>query len=222
MKKILLAFIFLLNTGFLSAQKVTIQNNIENIGDGYNMAFKVTIPYTTEKSVTKKWSGFLKDNHAKVKSSKGNIRGENTVINGLGADTMQVYSRVAETGNDIQLVAGFQRNGLYINPTDNPVDNELLTKLLYDLALTLSHEGIEERALEADKVFKDKTKEQSNLIRENEKLSSSNEKMKKNISQNEDEIEKNIRRLDDLKKEIADQQNAIEGIKNKKTELDAK
>jgi hypothetical protein len=44
----------------------------------------------------KRWTSFLKDNNAKVRTSKGQIKGENTIIKGLGPETLQIFSRLIE------------------------------------------------------------------------------------------------------------------------------
>ena len=204
----------------LNAQKVKVENNIENIGDGYNVAFHVTIPYAKIKPTTKTWTNFLKDNHAKVKTPKGAINAQYMVINGMGSDSITVFSRITDDENGCVLIAAFQRKGVYVSPTTDSIANDLISKLLRDMGKDLALNGIKENTEDATDILTKKTKEQAELTKTNQSKNSDNEKMKKEISDNERAITSNTLRLEDLKKEISSQQLLIETIKSKTKEIE--
>ncbi len=220
MKKYFFALYLLVCSTYLFAQKVNVDYNIENIGDGYNMAFRLTMPYAEIKSVNKSWTSFLKANHAKVKTPKGAINAQNMVINGMSNDSLIVFSRITESDNACLLTAAFQRKGTYIGPATDSVNAKLISQLLVDLGKNLSREGIQNRSEDATKALAKKVKEQSDLTKVNQRMSSDNEKMKQEISSNEKAITSNTLRLEDLKKEISSQQLLIENIKAKTKEIE--
>jgi len=219
MKMYRLIFILMLMTSVVSAQKISIEHALEQLGEGYNSAFRVKIPHATMKSVEKKWNSFLKDNNAKVKSSKGQIRGENAVINGIGPDTLQIFSRVMEDADGVVLKVAFNKGGTFISPESDASYNSRLEQILSDFAFTLSKEGLDDKLELATRLLKDSQKEQSSLEKSNENLSEDNESMKKKISENESTIEENKNKIEEMKRKIKGQQSSLEILRGKFSEL---
>jgi len=220
MRKYFLLIYLLIPTSFLFAQKVKVENNIENIGNGYNAAFKVTLPYTDLKSATKKWTTFLKDNHGKVKTSKSGIKAQNMVINGMSSDSITVYSRITEMDSSCLLIAAFQKKGTFIGPETDAPNTEVLTKLLNDIGKKLALEGIETRSKIATSILNLKLKEKSELTKANQSRVSDNEKRRKEILKNETAISNDSLRVEVLKKEITSQKSLLEAIKLKTKEIE--
>ena len=96
MKNILSILFVAISIVNASAQKVNVEPSSLQTDDGYNAAFTVNIPYASLKTVEKKWTSFLKDNNAKVKSSKSEIEGKNATIKAIGPDTLQIFSKIDE------------------------------------------------------------------------------------------------------------------------------
>lgn len=201
----------------LNAQKLSITNGSENLGGSYNPTFQVFIPHANEKSVEKKWKSLLKDYRAKVKSSKDDINGTNFVLK--EKDTMQVYSRIIENADGITLNAAFSREGVFITPTTDQNDYDMLSKLLHDFALPIAKEGLEKKVDNADDLLKKKSKEHDNLVKRNEKIVKENEKMKEKISDNEREATENETKIGSLKTIIDQQKTAVEDVKSKSKDL---
>jgi len=201
------------------SQKVKIEHALEQLGEGYNSAFRVSIPHASMKMVEKKWNSFIKNNNGKVKSSKGGIRGENVIIHGIGPDTIQIYSRLLEDADGILLKAAFQKGGVFVSPESESTYNHRLEQLLMDFALELSKEGLNNKLEVAAELLKDAQKEQTNLEKTNERLATDNESMKKQITVNEETIEENKGKIEELKQKVKGQQQGLELLRGKFSEL---
>lgn len=216
----ILPFILLFFFGqFAVAQKVKVENAIDNLGDGYNSSYRVSVPHASEKLLTKRWTSFLDDNKAKVKTSKKVIVGHHTIIKGLGPDTMEVYSTITGEEHNLLLTVAFQRSKGFITTNDAGLDKQVQS-LLRDFALRVSKEGVEERVEEASDLLKSMVKEQSSLTNSNKRMASENERMKKTIETNESNIQKNTTRLEELKTSITSQQGALDNTKALTKELE--
>lgn len=201
------------------AQKVKIEHALEQLGEGYNSAFRISIPHASMKTVEKKWNSFIKNNNGKVKSSKGVIKGENAIINGIGHDTIQIYSRLVEDADGVLLKAAFKNGGIFISPESESTYNHRLEQLLTDFALELSKEGLNIKLEVAAALVKDSQKQQTNLEKTNERLTADNESMKKQIATNEETIEENKGKIEELKLKVKGQQQSLELLRGKFSEL---
>jgi len=201
-------------------QKVNIEEGLEALGSGYNKSYKVFIPDADLKLTTKKWNDFLKKNKAKVKTLKsGLINGKNAVINGLGQDSIQVYSKITESVDGVTLSAAFDRKGTFLSPSSNLNDAKLIQQLLKDLATEVRKEALMEKIKVAEKFLSTKTKDQKTLEDQNSYLIGSNEKMKMQIAENELKINDNSSVIEKLKGEVVEQGNNLQTIKDKLKDL---
>ncbi len=220
MKNSLVSFIVLLISAVsLQAQKVEIITAVENIGGGYNLAYRINIPHAEAENVMKKWIRFLKDNDGKTSTSKTEAKAKDVVIKGIGRDSLQVYSSLTESDNGVMLIAAFESRDGFISPQSHPEKSRLLEQLLLDFAKKLSTEAINEKAHDAEKDLKEKKREEQKLEKNTKSLKSSNERMKKNIADNEKKIEDNERRQEELKTEIGGREEIVKNIKAKLSEL---
>lgn len=220
MKKILLLFLLVALSTFSYGQKVIVDEGLESLGDGYNNAIRVFVPHTSEKALTKKWTEFLKKNNAKVKTSRSNtITGLYTVINGLGPDSMTVYSKITELSDGYQLAAVFQRGKECISSSRTPKEASMLQSLLKKWGADIGNEALLEKLEEAEDFLKGQNKTKRNLENNTKSLTQSNEAMKKQIADNEKKMEENTKKLGLLQTEIEAQTILIDGIKAKQLEL---
>ena len=220
MKNILTILLIYLSGLYATAQKISVTTSTEELGSGYNSAYTVFIPHSTERAVEKKWIDFLKDNDAKVKSNKHGINGQNAVIKSICPDTLQVYSKITENADGISLIAAFSKGGTFIAPATFNDDSKMIERMLQGLALPLAKDGLEDKIKAASKGLDGKLRDQESLEKQNEHLASENEKMKNKISDNEREIKDNDHKISDLKVEVENQKNNLDGIKNKAKDLE--
>jgi regulator of replication initiation timing len=200
-------------------QKVSIEYAIDQVGDGYNSTCRVKIPHASEKILDRRWTNFLKDNKGKVRTSKGQTRGENVRINGLGHDSLQFYSRYMEDADGMLLKVAVMRGGAFLSFKDNNSFNRQLENILLDFALTVSKEGLDRKVEEAEAMLASSKKEQNGLVKTNERLSLENENMKKRISENEATISSNAAKSEELTLKIQTQQGVVEQLRAKFSEL---
>lgn len=219
MKKFYLIVISLFLSAFAIGQKISIEHSLDQLGEGYNPTFRIKIPHATEKVVEKKWTSFLKDNGARVRTSKGQIKGENAIIKGIGPDTLQVFSRLIEDEDGMLLKVAFIKGSSFVSPTADPEYCRRLEDILKDFALLHAKDGLNKKVEIASELLEDSQKEQRNLIKATERLAQDNEDMKKKIAENEQTIEDNKKKTEDLKVKIEGQEKSIELLRSKFTEL---
>lgn len=218
-KKIYLVLLFAFASHLSFGQRVKIEHALEQLGEGYNSAFRISIPHATMKNVEKKWSAFIKTNEGKARSSKGMIKGENVIINGISPDTLQIFSKLMEDADGIMLKAAFLKKGSYVSPESDASYNNRLEQLLTDFAFELSREGLTEKLEVATKLLKDTQEEQTDLEKNSERLAADNERMHKQIQENEATIEENKSKIEDLKLKVKGQQGSLEILRGKFSEL---
>ena len=185
----ILFFLFVSAIGF--SQSVIVDEGLEKLGGAYNTAIRVYVPYTSEDLLADKWVDFLKDNKAKVKKSKEEITAKNVVINGLGADTLIVYSTIAQVDSGYQLAAVFMRENIAISTKSHPKEASWLIKFLKDWGKGISNQSLLDQIENQEEVLKDKDKDKKSFENNTEYLEQSNANMKKQISDNEKRIDDN-------------------------------
>lgn len=185
----ILFFLFVSAIGF--SQSVIVDEGLEKLGGAYNTAIRVYVPYTSEDLLADKWVDFLKENKAKVKKSKEEITAKNVVINGLGADTLLVYSTIIPVDSGFQLAAVFMRESTAISTKSHPKEASWLIKFFKDWGKGISNQALLDQIENQEKVLKDKGKDKKSFENNTDYLEQSNVNMKKQISDNEKRIDDN-------------------------------
>lgn len=191
MKTLIVILFFLFVSVFGFSQSVIVDEGLEKLGGAYNTAIRVYVPYTSEDLLVDKWVDFLKENKAKVKKSKEEINAKNVVINGLGADTMIVYSTIVQVDSGYQLAAVFMRENIAVSTKSHPKEASWLIKFLKDWGKNISNQSLLNKIEDQEKVLKDKGKDKKSFENNTEYLEQSNANMKKQISDNEKRIDDN-------------------------------
>lgn len=214
MKNILVVLFIAFAISDSAAQKVTVENTSMKMDDGYNSAFAVFIPHASTKTVEKKWVGFLKDNNARVKSNKDGISGQNAMINAIGPDTLQIFSKIEEAPGGVLLTSAFRKEGTYIAPATFAGDAKLLERILNDFATPIAKNELDNKISIATKLLSVKMVQLQNLQKKDERLVSDIEKMKVKIAENEREQKEIKEQQTGLNKDIDEQKTNLETIKN--------
>jgi hypothetical protein len=191
MKTIIALLFFLFFYAFGFSQSVIVDEGLEKLGDGYNTAIRVYLPYVADDLLAEAWIDFLKENKAKVKKSKEEINAKNVVINGLGADTLIVYSVITPVDSGLQLAAVFMRENIAISTKNHPKEASWLIKFFKDWGKNISNQALLNKIEEEEKVVKDKGKDKKSLENNTDYLEQSNANMKKQIGDNEKRIDDN-------------------------------
>jgi hypothetical protein len=195
MKTITAVLFFLFFSAFGFSQSVIVDEGLEKLGEGYNTAIRVYLPYVNDDLLADAWVDFLKENKAKVKKSKEEINAKNVVINGLGADTLIVYSTITPLDSGLQLAAVFMRENIAISTKSHPKEASWLIKFFKDWGKNISNQALLNKIEEQEKVVKDKGKDKKSLENSTDYLEQSNANMKKQIVENEKRIDENKNKI---------------------------
>lgn len=217
-KAALLLLMFFIANAVL-AQNVSIENGIDQIGSGYNPSLRVKIPHTEEKTLKKNWSKFLKDNGAKVRKSKREIKGEHTIINGLGSEALEIYAIFSKEADGMLMKVAFLKAGVFVSPTGDELYMKRIETIMYDFALKQSKEGVNLKLEAVNDQFKKEKKAQQKLIKNNERMAADNENMKKRIESNENQIKENKEKIEQTKQNIENHSQSLELLRSKMNEL---
>ncbi len=191
MKTLTAILFFLFVSAFGFSQSVIVDEGLEKLGGAYNTAIRVYVPYANDDLLADKWVDFLKENKAKVKKSKEEINAKNVVINGLGADTLIVYSTITPVDSGLQLAAVFMRENIAISTKSHPKEASWLIKFLKDWGKNISNQALLNKIEDQEVILKDKGKDKKSLENNTDYLEQSNANMKKQISDNEKRIDDN-------------------------------
>lgn len=219
MRKIALLILMLFLANAVWAQNVSIENGIDQIGSGYNPSLRVKIPHTEEKSLKKSWTSFLKTNGAKVRKSRKEIKGEHTVINGLGSESIEIYAIFSKEAEGMLMKVAFLKAGVFVSPTGDATYMKRLETIMYDFALKQSKDGVNNKLEAVNDQFKKEKKAQQKLIKNNERMAADNENMKKRIESNENQIKENKDKIEQTKQNIENHSQSLELLRSKMNEL---
>jgi hypothetical protein len=191
MKKIIALLFFVFVSFFGFSQGVIVDEGLEKLGGGYNTAIRVYLPYVPNDLFADSWIDFLKENKGKVKKSKEEITAKNVVINGVGADTLTIYSVIVPVDSGFQLAAVFMRENMAISSKNHPKEASWLIKFFKEWGAKISNQALENNIKDQEYVIKDKNKDKKSLENNTSYLEQSNANMKKQISDNEKRIDEN-------------------------------
>ena len=220
MKNILSILFLVISIGNATAQKVNVESSSLETNDGYNAAFAVSIPHASLKTVERKWSDFLKDNNAKVKSSKSEMNGKNAIIKNIGPDTLQIYSKIDEVVEGVSLTVAVSKRGSYIAPATFPADAKMMERILKDFATPIAKDALDNKISVASKLLGVKMLDLEDMHRRDKRLASDIEKMKVRISENERERKDLEKQMEELSKDVEGKKTGLESIKNMAKDLE--
>jgi hypothetical protein len=219
MKKIFTS-VLLLSSVFLCAQNFTIQvtEGNEQIGAGNNNALIVTIYETDLETVEKEWKSRVKDfNTEKTNLSKHVLFADNAVIKEMGNNTIDIYTTFAEKKEErsVRMVVAFDLGGAYLSSGTHKDKFDVAKKIIYDFAVKLSREGVNEQVKVANKAYDKLLEKQKDLEKDKKDLEADILNYKEKIKAAEEAIKKND--ADQLlkKKEIEEQKKAVDAVKKK-------
>ncbi len=213
MKTIFTLTILLISVASFSQIKMSEKNvNIDGSKDG----FFIEIPYGTSKQVDKA----LKK---ELKKWKGNFKGGKTYFiddcknKKMGDNTFDVYAVCEENpdgGGNVSVAVDL--GGAFLNSNAHSDQFKLMESILYDFAVDIAKDVIQEEVELEKGLLKDKEKELSTLEKEQEKWEKEIEDMKKKIEENEKSIEEGKKSQETKKEEIKTQTTVVAEVEKKK------
>ena len=204
----------------LKAQRISAEEENENLGGGVNPAVSVIVYETDESTVQKEWKSLMKKNDAKVSNSHGESFAENAMLKDISADTLGIYSKTKKEGNGVRLTVAMKTGGQFLSPAKNGAEISRMKKLLEDFARRLTKESIMEQTKDAEKVYEKDVRKQEELVRDNTDLHKDIEKYKDKIQRAEDDIKKNLKEQEEAKKKIELQKKVVDALKEKAVKVE--
>ncbi|MEZ5006863.1 MAG: hypothetical protein R2728_03350 [Chitinophagales bacterium] len=220
----ILTFFFLLGINSTFAQKsdIVINEIIEYMSQGEKTGFEVAIVDADPKDVESSWAKYLKKYKAKVISSKKSVEifGDNAAIPQISSNTIDVYAIARKTEYGTKLSVFFDLGGAFISSQDHEVAFGAAEGFLRDFALSEAIRVVEAELKTQEKVFKDLTKELDGMIKDKDGYVKEIEKAKALIAQREQDIMNNEAAQETKRQQIAIQEEIVNTVKQKRTELD--
>ena len=176
---------------------------------GKNNALTILLKRTDKKEIEKNLEKFLKKNYdGKTKRNKksGEIFSDNSKIDKMSSNTVDIYAIVDEAGEDTQLTVWFDLGGAYLSSAIHTDRFPAGEKVLNDFALTVSKAQVEEE-------LKSQKKSLGKLEGDLKDLEKDEKKLHKDIKEWEEKIAKAKKEIEE--KQLA-QKNKVKEIETQK------
>jgi len=222
MKSIYIIFISLLCFNFSQAQ---IEEGLRSMSQGSNNSLSVDIPNASEKLAKKVWSKYLKSTTKKGKTKTDKkaklIFTDNAEHSAIGgANTVDIYLRLTEVGENVNATVWFDLGGAYLSSEmhgDKYTEGE---KFLMRFALEVVIEQTKIELKAEEKKGKELAKQLSSLKKKKDGYHKDIEDAEKKIRDAESNIEKNIEEQTAKNKAIKEQDGTIEAVKKRLKDLE--
>ncbi len=175
-------------------------------------AASIEISNADEDMVAKRWASYMKDYKGKMKGRKGEYFLDNAKIPSISPDTLDIYSKVNDAGDNIVVTIAINRNGEYI--TNSGGNYSGADEILLKFATMINKELAEDKVKAAEKILKALEKSREELKDKNKKLSNGIQNLKSEIADNERDIKSNEKSIDELNSKINEQDNVVKSLKN--------
>lgn len=198
----------------VSAQKkIKVTESNSAIGNGNNNALVITLYEVTPSEVEKEWKSLMKDYNAKVSSDKGQLFADNALIKSMGANTMDIYSKVQDNKDgSLTFTVGFDLGGAYLSSGQHGAQFAEAKKIVYDFAVKTTKNNISEQLKAAQKKQKDMEEAQADLVKDKTELEKDIAEYKEKIKKAEEEIQTNLKNQETKKAEIEAQKKVVTAV----------
>ncbi len=217
---LLLFFAFFAQYAPLNAQ---IAEQEKTMSQGLHNALVLELPDCQDKFVDKLWKKYLKDYKGgktkKVKKEPELFTDDVQIPAIGGANTVDLYTRIRENGDDVFLSLWVDLGGAYLNSAEHPDRYLEGEKLLMRFALEVTKEKIKIEIKNEEDKLKDFERTLKKLERANDNYHRDIEQAKEKIKKAEDNIEKNVQEQDSTRKQIEDQQEVVRKVIQKLEDL---
>lgn len=202
------------------AQKIKVSETKTNIGGGSHNALTVPIYGVDAKDVEKEWKSKMKDLGAKVSNSKGEWFGDNATIKEMGNNTVDIYARVDDKKDQVELVVAFDLGGAFLNSSDHKDKYQVADKMLHDFAVNLTRDAINGQLKTQQKALDKLNSQQKSLVKDNNNLNSDITDYQNRIKKDQDALVKNKDDQAATQKQISQQQQVVDDLDKKAKAVD--
>lgn len=210
---LLLALSFLCFSSF--AQKIEVKEGTEKFSTGSQNALSVTIYGNTKDDVESKWKSLLKDfKNEKVKSSGGEIFGDNILIKDMGNNPVDVYTTFTEDKKTMTVTmnVAVDLGGAYLKSSEKD-RYKVMEKIMKDFAMKMTKDALQEKVDVAAKALGKLEDQQKDLEKENKNLHGDIDDYNKKIAKANEDIKTNEQNQQKKKTEIEAQKKAVDEAK---------
>ena len=183
----------------LFAQKDILTSEVDKeMSQGVKNSYVTLIPQAKGKDVTSDWKKYIKkDSKGKVDENNGEIFIIGGTIKNVSNQPLNIYARVLETTEGVQLTVWISEGGVFLSSVGNPDKSVAIQKYLHDFgvqqykdAVKQQLEAEQKKQKELEKVYegfvKDQKKAESNIISHNKDI----EKLQNKIKEENENIQK--------------------------------
>jgi hypothetical protein len=211
MKKILttLALVAFGIANFLQAQLMS---------QGNKNALSIDLPRTTVKNAEGLWKDYMKQFKGKTSKDKKSEEWftDNALVAGLGgANTVDLYAKFIQTGENVTLSFWCDLGGAYINSKEFPDKYSEAEKMLLTYGISVARQATKDLLEAEQKNLKKMNKNLEGLESDNKGLHKDIENWNAKIVKAKQDIETNVKNQEDTKKKIDEQKKLLEEIQKK-------
>jgi len=193
-----------------------------SMSQGKNNALTVLLKQTNKKEIEKRLEKFLKKNYdGKTKRNKksGEIFSDNSKIEKMSSNAVDIYAVVDKQGDDTQLTVWFDLGGAYLS-SDMHVDRYPAgEKILSDFALTVEKANVEEELKSQKKSLGKLEGNLKDLEKDEKKLHKNIKEWEEKIAKAKNEIEEKQTAQKNKAKEIETQKQVVKEVETKLKKL---
>lgn len=192
------------------------------MSQGNKNSLSVTLNKANIKFAEKIWKDFVKQYKGDYKRDKKNDEYflDNATIGSIGgANTVDMYMKFAETGENTVATLWIDLGGAYVNSKEFKEKYEETEKLILNYALAVTRKQTEEQLEEQQKSLKKLESEQKSLEKKNSNLHSDIEDYKKKIAKAEEDIKTNVKQQEETKLKVETQKKIVDEVQKKLSSL---
>ncbi len=188
------------------------------MSQGNHNALTLDLPKVTVKYAEGIWKDFMKPNKGKLARDKKTdewLADNATIVSIGGANTVDVYAKFTQVGENTQMTAWFDLGGGYVSSKDYREKYVEAEKLLLTYALQVAKNQTNDQLEAEQKNAKRMEKDLKGLEKDNEGLHKDIENWKAKIAKAEQDIQTNLKAQEVAKLKIAEQRKLIDEISKK-------
>jgi hypothetical protein len=205
---------------FLNAQ---ISEQAKSMSQGLQNALILELPQTNDDFVDKLWKKFTKDfkgGKSKKNKKEDEVFTDDITIPNIGNDNpVDLYTRISEIGDDVELTIWIDLGGAYLSSSQHPQDYLEAEKLLMRFGLEVTKEKIKIEIEKEEKELADLEKTLKKLERANDNYHREIEQAKEKIKKAEKDIEENNADQENTNKLIEEQKEIVRKVMKKLEDL---
>jgi hypothetical protein len=184
-----------------SAQTIKVEERSEDIADGRNNTFSVTVFEADEKTVEKEWKDVLKDFNGKTSSKKNELFTDDATIKAMSENTVDIYTRFTKVEGGIKVTVGFDLGGAFVSSSNDAGKAKVATEILHDFGVKVTKKAMEDIVKEEEKNQEKMEKDLADMVSEKETLKKNIERWTEQIEKAKEDIKKNEKSQEEKSKE---------------------